>query len=79
MIHPESLQPELRTPAVDIDSVEHEARLQSLWETSPGIKGFFTTVDHKEIGIRYIVTAFAFLALGESRRWSSGCSLPVRI
>lgn len=64
MIHPESLQPELRTPAVDIDSVEHEARLQSLWETTPGIKGFFTTVDHKEIGIRYIVTAFAFLALG---------------
>ena len=38
--------------------------LLALWETAPGLKGFFTTVDHKEIGIRYIVTAFIFLALG---------------
>ena len=29
-----------------------------------GLKGFFSTVDHKEIGIRYIVTAFIFLRLG---------------
>jgi len=35
-----------------------------LWETPPGLKGFFTTVDHKEIGKRYIVTAFIFLLLG---------------
>ncbi len=33
-------------------------------ETAPGLKGFFTTVDHKDIGIRYIVTAFIFLGLG---------------
>ena len=26
--------------------------------------GFFSTVDHKQIGIRYIVTAFVFLVLG---------------
>jgi cytochrome c oxidase subunit I len=58
------MQPELRTPAVDIDSVEHEARLAELWETAPGLKGFLSSVDHKEIGIRYIVTAFIFLALG---------------
>ncbi len=57
-------QPDFRTPDIGIDSVGHEARLLRLWETSPGIKGFFTTVDHKEIGIRYIVTAFVFLALG---------------
>ena len=57
-------QPDFRTPAVGPDSVEHEARLLRLWETSPGLKGFFTTVDHKEIGIRYIITAFVFLALG---------------
>jgi cytochrome c oxidase subunit I+III len=55
---------DFRTPHIGVDSVEHRARLQSLWETAPGLKGFFTTVDHKEIGIRYIVTAFAFLALG---------------
>ena len=58
------MKPELRTPTVGIDSVEHEARLHELWETSPGWKGFFTTVDHKEIGIRYMITAFIFLALG---------------
>ena len=55
---------EFRTPIVAIDSVEHQARLLQQWETSPGWKGFLTTVDHKEIGIRYIVTAFVFLALG---------------
>ena len=35
-----------------------------MWETDPGLKGFLGTVDHKEIGLRYIFTAFAFLALG---------------
>jgi cytochrome c oxidase subunit I len=53
-----------RTPSVGIDSVEHEARLLRLWETAPGLKGFFGSVDHKQIGIRYIVTAFVLLALG---------------
>jgi cytochrome c oxidase subunit I len=55
---------ELRTPAIGIDTVEHQAKLLQLWETSPGLKGFFSTVDHKQIGIRYIVTAFIFLGLG---------------
>jgi cytochrome c oxidase subunit I len=55
---------DFRTPEVGVDSSAHQARLQRLWETSPGIKGFFTTVDHKVIGIRYIVTAFLFLAIG---------------
>jgi cytochrome c oxidase subunit I len=39
-------------------------RLEKLWATSPGLYGWFATVDHKTLGIRYIVTAFAFLALG---------------
>jgi len=55
---------DFRTPAVGTDSVEHQARLTRLWETEPGIKGFFGTVDHKEIGLRYIVTAFMLLVLG---------------
>jgi cytochrome c oxidase subunit I len=55
---------DFRTPEIGFGSAAHEARLERLWETSPGIKGFFTTVDHKEIGKRYIVTAFVFLALG---------------
>ncbi|HEY2534891.1 MAG TPA: cbb3-type cytochrome c oxidase subunit I [Xanthobacteraceae bacterium] len=56
--------PDYRTPGVGIDSAEHQAKLQRLWEETPGIKGFFTTTDHKAIGIRYIVTAFIFLGLG---------------
>jgi cytochrome c oxidase subunit I len=55
---------DVRTPRIGPDSVPHSARLMELWETAPGLKGFFTSVDHKEIGIKYIVTAFVFLALG---------------
>jgi cytochrome c oxidase subunit I len=57
-------QADYRTPHIGIDSVPLQSRLLELWETAPGLKGFFTTTDHKEIGIRYIVTAFAFLAIG---------------
>jgi cytochrome c oxidase subunit I len=55
---------DVRTPRIGPDSVPHSARLMELWETAPGLKGFFTSVDHKEIGIKYIVTAFVFLAVG---------------
>jgi cytochrome c oxidase subunit 1/cytochrome c oxidase subunit I+III len=34
--------------------------LEERWEDAPGIPGFFNTVDHKRIGVRYIYTAFAF-------------------
>jgi cytochrome c oxidase subunit I len=30
------------------------------WEDAPGLPGFFTTVDHKRIGMRYIYTCFIF-------------------
>lgn len=38
--------------------------LKRYWEGSSGIYGWFATVDHKKLGIRYIVTAFIFLGLG---------------
>ncbi len=41
-----------------------EARLERTWGRPPGIIGWLATVDHKEIGRRYIVTALLFLALG---------------
>ena len=41
-----------------------EARLTSLWETPKSTWGWFATVDHKELGIRYLVTAFIFLLIG---------------
>jgi cytochrome c oxidase subunit I len=40
------------------------ARLDATWRRSPGFIGWLATVDHKEIGRRYIVTALIFLALG---------------
>ena len=43
-------------------SVAH--KLHRLWETKPGVIGWLSSVDHKEIGIRYIVTAFLFLIVG---------------
>jgi heme/copper-type cytochrome/quinol oxidase subunit 1 len=38
--------------------------LEQIWEGKPGIGGWLSTVDHKEIGKRYIVTAFIFLIIG---------------
>ncbi|GAC1334968.1 MAG: hypothetical protein NVSMB26_18590 [Beijerinckiaceae bacterium] len=55
---------ETETPTVAVASPELAARLHKIWETGPGIAGFFGSVDHKEIGLRYIVTAFIFLVLG---------------
>jgi len=43
--------------------VATDERLTYLWETRPGLLGKLGTVDHKEIGRRYIVTAFAFFLL----------------
>jgi cytochrome c oxidase subunit I len=57
-------QADYRTPHVGIDTAEHQARLLELWEGEGGLKGFLGTVDHKKIGIRYIVTAFVLLAAG---------------
>ncbi len=34
------------------------------WETGPGLLGWLGSVDHKEIGKRYIYTAFAFFLAG---------------
>lgn len=43
---------------------EIEKKLSRAWEDSEGLRGWFGTVDHKKIGIRYIITAFVFLAMG---------------
>jgi cytochrome c oxidase subunit I len=46
------------------DDAEIERRLAATWKTSSGLWGALSTVDHKVIGKRYIVTAFVFLILG---------------
>ncbi len=43
---------------------EVEQRLTELWETPKSLYGWFATVDHKDLGIRYLVTAFIFLLIG---------------
>lgn len=43
---------------------EQEKRLREIWESRPGWRGWFSTVDHKTIGLRYLVTAFIFLLMG---------------
>ena len=40
------------------------ARLDRIWETKRGVLGALSSVDHKTIGKRYLVTAFAFLLIG---------------
>jgi cytochrome c oxidase subunit I len=42
----------------------HSSLLESIWRTKPGFVGWLASVDHKEIGKRYLVTAFLFLAAG---------------
>jgi cytochrome c oxidase subunit I+III len=41
-----------------------EERLEQLWETPKTPQGWFSTVDHKQIGRRYLVTAMLFLMIG---------------
>lgn len=53
-----------RVPEIGRADAVLERRLHAIWETKPGLYGFLATVDHKEIGLRYIVTAFIFLFLG---------------
>ncbi len=47
-----------------LGEIELDHRLAATWSTPRGLWGALSTVDHKIIGRRYIVTAFVFLALG---------------
>ncbi|MGZ2410665.1 cytochrome c oxidase subunit I [Sphingomonas sp. F9_3S_D5_B_2] len=47
----------------DLKGAKLEARLHATWHRQPGIIGWLATVDHKEIGRRYIITALIFLVL----------------
>jgi cytochrome c oxidase subunit 1/cytochrome c oxidase subunit I+III len=49
---------------VNMGTTAVEQRLTSLWETPKTLRGWFATVDHKELGIRYLITAFVFLIVG---------------
>lgn len=53
-----------RSPSVGQPTPALAEKLDAIWRTEPGLYGWLATVDHKEIGLRYIVTAFAFLVIG---------------
>ena len=52
--------PAAGTAARDLDL----AKLEHTWSRPRGLYGFLASTDHKEIGLRFIVTALAFFALG---------------
>ncbi len=69
MAHDAPVSPDLRLnrePEVGVlpPGSERERRLHALWEGASGWRGWLATVDHKRIGLRYIVTAFVFLIVG---------------
>lgn len=49
---------------IGIDDESIDIQLRQTWSTPSGLWGALSTVDHKIIGRRYIVTAFVFLLLG---------------
>jgi cytochrome c oxidase subunit I+III len=49
--------------ASGVSSQERTERLVELWQPRPGLIGWLSAVNHKNIGARYIVTGFAFFAL----------------
>jgi cytochrome c oxidase subunit I+III len=49
-------------PAPELGT-EVEEDLEHLWRDAPGVVGWISTVDHKRIGVRYIVTSFVFFAI----------------
>ena len=46
------------------DSSPSSETLLSNWEGPGGLRGWLSTVDHKDIGKRYMITAFLFLIIG---------------
>jgi cytochrome c oxidase subunit I len=50
-------------PPIPTDDAELHRQLSESWAEPGGVLGWFANVNHRAIGIRFIVTAFAFFAL----------------
>src|SRR5919197_806396 len=51
--------------AVGVESLRSiRERLEENWTEPSGIRSFFTTVDHKRIGMRYLITGMLFFVVG---------------
>jgi cytochrome c oxidase subunit 1/cytochrome c oxidase subunit I+III len=55
-----------RAPVVALatDASPSSETLRKNWEGPGGLRGWLSTVDHKSIGKRYLITAFVFLLIG---------------
>jgi hypothetical protein len=54
----------LTNHGVQMSTLAVAEKLKSEWESPKTLWGWFATVDHKELGMRYLATAFIFLILG---------------
>jgi cytochrome c oxidase subunit I+III len=43
---------------------DHLAAIEAAWSSKPGLPGFLSAVNHKQIGLRFIWTGVAFLLIG---------------
>jgi cytochrome c oxidase subunit 1 len=57
------LEPDIARDGPELTGEELHRRLTQAWRREPGLIGWLSTTDHKEVGRRYILTAFAFMAL----------------
>jgi hypothetical protein len=48
----------------DDADAEDRRRLERTWKYASGLWGWLAEVDHTRIGVRYVVTALIFFALG---------------
>ena len=64
------------------DEATTQARLQKAWQDAPGLWGWLTTVDHKRVAQRYLVTSFVFFALAgfaaAAMRLQAGMDVAIR-
>src|SRR3954462_3212272 len=51
------------SPAETAREIEVRRRLDETWRRRPGIIGWLIASNHKDIGLRFIVTAFLFFLL----------------
>lgn len=48
----------------ETDPAQVTERLEQTWSDTAGTPGFFSSVDHKRVGHRYLVTSFVFFLIG---------------
>ncbi|MDO5658793.1 MAG: cbb3-type cytochrome c oxidase subunit I, partial [Paracoccus sp. (in: a-proteobacteria)] len=52
-------------PADDgLSPIERHKALDAIWNPGSGWRGFFTTVNHSALGLRFMLTAAFFFAVG---------------